>query len=158
MSALADDNSGDAVSSSLNLMRRLPPSRIAQNVSGLVSLTPRDADELLQRLDRKWWCGARTHLTFGGRFLSSLRSASGPGPPHLANSLNSRAPSFVLHRRTFGAVFCLLLRQAFPALRLQPRRRQLQIAVDQRVLPAARGWLQAFREAQKDGAGFQRSL
>ena len=79
MSALADDNSGDAVSSSLNLMRRLPPSRIAQNVSGLVSLTPRDADELLQRLDRKWWCGARTHLAFGVRpvFLAQ-RVGAGP--------------------------------------------------------------------------------
>lgn len=33
-------------------MRRLPPNKVEQNLSGLVNLLPNDADELLQRVDQ----------------------------------------------------------------------------------------------------------
>jgi capping protein (actin filament) muscle Z-line, beta len=33
-------------------MRRLPPNKIEQNLSGLLNLLPNDADELLQRVDQ----------------------------------------------------------------------------------------------------------
>lgn len=33
-------------------MRRLPPNKIEQNVSGLVNLVPEDTEELLQRIDQ----------------------------------------------------------------------------------------------------------
>ena len=33
-------------------MRRLPPNKIEQNVSGLVNLVPEETEELLQRIDQ----------------------------------------------------------------------------------------------------------
>ena len=33
-------------------MRRLPPNKIEQNLSGLLNLLPNEADELLQRVDQ----------------------------------------------------------------------------------------------------------
>ena len=33
-------------------MRRLPPSKIEQNLNGLLNLLPADTDELLQRIDQ----------------------------------------------------------------------------------------------------------
>ena len=33
-------------------MRRLPPNKIEQNLSGLLNLLPEEADELLQRVDQ----------------------------------------------------------------------------------------------------------
>lgn len=33
-------------------MRRLPPGKIEQNLSGLLNLLPDDTDELLQRIDQ----------------------------------------------------------------------------------------------------------
>ncbi len=33
-------------------MRRLPPSNIEQNLSGLLNLMPEETDELLQRVDQ----------------------------------------------------------------------------------------------------------
>ncbi len=33
-------------------MRRLPPNKIEQNLSGLLNLLPEDTDELLQRVDQ----------------------------------------------------------------------------------------------------------
>eukprot|EP00753_Platysulcus_tardus_P020957 PLAT8492.1.p1 GENE.PLAT8492.1~~PLAT8492.1.p1 ORF type:complete len:278 (-),score=136.22 PLAT8492.1:219-1052(-) len=44
--------SAEIVTSSLNLMRRMPPADIEQNVSGLVNLVPDAMDELLQRIDQ----------------------------------------------------------------------------------------------------------
>ena len=38
--------------SCLNIMRRLPPSSIEQNLSGLLNLVPSITDELLQRVDQ----------------------------------------------------------------------------------------------------------
>ena len=42
----------DKVSTSLSLLRRLPPNKIEKNVSGLISLLPAETDELLQRVDQ----------------------------------------------------------------------------------------------------------
>ncbi len=42
----------DKISSSLSLMRRLPPNKIEQNLSGLLNLVPEETDELLQRVDQ----------------------------------------------------------------------------------------------------------
>lgn len=36
----------------LSLMRRLPPNKIEQNLSGLLNLLPDETDELLQRIDQ----------------------------------------------------------------------------------------------------------
>jgi capping protein beta len=33
-------------------MRRLPPNKIEQNISGLTNLLPNETDELLQRIDQ----------------------------------------------------------------------------------------------------------
>lgn len=46
--ATKEDNS---MSASLSLMRRLPPNKVEQNLTGLTNLLPDDADELLQRID-----------------------------------------------------------------------------------------------------------
>jgi capping protein beta len=43
---------GDNVATSLSLMRRLPPAKIEQNLSGLLNLVPEDQEELLQRIDQ----------------------------------------------------------------------------------------------------------
>mmetsp|Transcript_1611 Transcript_1611/g.1751 ORF Transcript_1611/g.1751 Transcript_1611/m.1751 type:complete len:279 (-) Transcript_1611:191-1027(-) len=42
----------DKVATSLSLMRRLPPNKIDQNLSGLLNLIPEETDELLQRIDQ----------------------------------------------------------------------------------------------------------
>jgi len=42
----------EQISASLSLMRRLPPSKIEQNLSGLLNLLPDETDELLQRIDQ----------------------------------------------------------------------------------------------------------
>jgi capping protein beta len=42
----------DKIASSLSLMRRLPPSKVEQNLSGLLNLLPEETDELLQRVDQ----------------------------------------------------------------------------------------------------------
>jgi len=42
----------DKISVSLSLMRRLPPSKIEQNLNGLLNLIPEETDELLQRVDQ----------------------------------------------------------------------------------------------------------
>ena len=40
------------MNSCLNLMRRLPPDKISQNLSSILPLVPQVADELLQRIDQ----------------------------------------------------------------------------------------------------------
>lgn len=40
------------VTAALNVMRRLPPSRIELNLHGLLNLVPGASDELLQRVDQ----------------------------------------------------------------------------------------------------------
>mmetsp|Transcript_23020 Transcript_23020/g.33682 ORF Transcript_23020/g.33682 Transcript_23020/m.33682 type:complete len:278 (+) Transcript_23020:104-937(+) len=42
----------DKISCSLALMRRLPPNKIEQSLSGLLNLLPEETDELLQRVDQ----------------------------------------------------------------------------------------------------------
>jgi hypothetical protein len=42
----------DKISASLSLMRRLPPNKIEQSLSGLLNLIPQETDELLQRVDQ----------------------------------------------------------------------------------------------------------
>lgn len=42
----------DAISSSLSIMRRMPPNKIEQNLSGLTTLMPDATEELLQRVDQ----------------------------------------------------------------------------------------------------------
>jgi len=49
MSAMTD---ASTISTCLNLMRRLPPGKIEQNIAGLLNLTPNLSDELLQRIDQ----------------------------------------------------------------------------------------------------------
>ena len=40
------------MSSALSIMRRMPPNKIEQNLSGLINLLPEQTDELLQRVDQ----------------------------------------------------------------------------------------------------------
>jgi len=40
------------IATSLSLMRRLPPNKIEQNLTGLTNLLPAETDELLQRIDQ----------------------------------------------------------------------------------------------------------
>lgn len=40
------------ITTSLSLMRRMPPNKVEQNLSGLLNLLPADQDELLQRIDQ----------------------------------------------------------------------------------------------------------
>ena len=51
MASLVAEKNGqvDPISSCLNIMRRLPPANIEQNLSGLLNLVPSITDELLQR-------------------------------------------------------------------------------------------------------------
>ena len=42
----------DTVATSLSLMRRMPPNKVEQNLSGLLNLLPEEQDELLQRIDQ----------------------------------------------------------------------------------------------------------
>jgi len=42
----------DPITSSLSIMRRMPPNKIEQNLSGLLNLIPEQTDELLQRVDQ----------------------------------------------------------------------------------------------------------
>ena len=40
------------INAALNVMRRMPPSKIRFNLSGLLNLMPETTDELLQRVDQ----------------------------------------------------------------------------------------------------------
>lgn len=40
------------IAASLSLMRRLPPNKVEQNLTGLTNLLPDETDELLQRIDQ----------------------------------------------------------------------------------------------------------
>ena len=42
----------DVIGASLSLMRRLPPNKVEQNLTGLTNLLPDETDELLQRIDQ----------------------------------------------------------------------------------------------------------
>lgn len=42
----------DPISSCLSIMRRMPPNKVEQNLSGLLNLAPEHTDELLQRVDQ----------------------------------------------------------------------------------------------------------
>eukprot|EP00605_Chrysophyceae_sp_TOSAG23-4_P001979 GSChrysophyteH1.ASY1.ANO1.2193.1 assembled CDS len=42
----------DNVTTSLGLMRRMPPNKVEQSLNGLMNLLPDDQDELLQRIDQ----------------------------------------------------------------------------------------------------------
>ena len=45
-------SSESSISTALSLLRRLPPNKVEQNLSGLLNLLPDDTDELLQRVDQ----------------------------------------------------------------------------------------------------------
>lgn len=45
-------DSTDRVGAALDIMMRMPPSRVEQSLSGIVSISPEDGDELLQRIDQ----------------------------------------------------------------------------------------------------------
>ena len=45
-------DTGDTVNACLNIMRRMPPSKIDMNLSGLLNLLPELTDDLLQRVDQ----------------------------------------------------------------------------------------------------------
>ena len=40
------------INSALNIMRRMPPSKVKFNVAGLINLMPDETEELLQRIDQ----------------------------------------------------------------------------------------------------------
>jgi capping protein beta len=42
----------DKITTSLSLMRRMPPNKIEQNLNGLLNLIPEETDEILQRVDQ----------------------------------------------------------------------------------------------------------
>lgn len=42
----------DNIATSLGLMRRMPPNKVEQNLTGLLNLLPDNEDELLQRIDQ----------------------------------------------------------------------------------------------------------
>jgi len=42
----------ERVSAALDIMRRMPPSRIEQSLAGIINLSPDDTEELLQRVDQ----------------------------------------------------------------------------------------------------------
>merc|ERR1719198_2387784 len=44
--------SKERVSAALDIMRRMPPSRIEQSLAGIINLSPDDTEELLQRVDQ----------------------------------------------------------------------------------------------------------
>lgn len=47
-----DDAAKDPIACALSIMRRMPPNKIEQNLSGLLNLIPEHTDELLQRVDQ----------------------------------------------------------------------------------------------------------
>mmetsp|Transcript_23983 Transcript_23983/g.73990 ORF Transcript_23983/g.73990 Transcript_23983/m.73990 type:complete len:281 (-) Transcript_23983:1-843(-) len=47
-----DDEKKDPIACALSIMRRMPPNKIEQNLSGLLNLIPEHTDELLQRVDQ----------------------------------------------------------------------------------------------------------
>jgi capping protein beta len=49
---MAETKGDDAINSCLNIMRRMPPSKIEMNLSGLLNLLPELTDDLLQRVDQ----------------------------------------------------------------------------------------------------------
>lgn len=49
---LSYEFSVEQIAASLSLMRRLPPSKIEQNLNGLLNLIPEETEELLQRVDQ----------------------------------------------------------------------------------------------------------
>lgn len=58
----------DLVDSMLDLMRRLPPTRVAANVGALVRICPDYADELLGSVDQP--LGVRTDRATGRDYLA----------------------------------------------------------------------------------------
>ena len=51
---MAESKGDDAesINACLNIMRRMPPSKIEMNLSGLLNLLPHLTDDLLQRVDQ----------------------------------------------------------------------------------------------------------
>uniref|UniRef100_A0A7S2F5N5 F-actin-capping protein subunit beta n=1 Tax=Octactis speculum TaxID=3111310 RepID=A0A7S2F5N5_9STRA len=49
---MASAGAEDPIIASLSIMRRMPPNKIEQNLSGLLNLIPDQTDELLQRVDQ----------------------------------------------------------------------------------------------------------
>ncbi|GMH94278.1 hypothetical protein TrST_g13696 [Triparma strigata] len=74
MSGLVD--AADPIALSLNIMRRLPPNRIEQNLSGLLNLCPKMTDELLQRVDQP------------------LETSTGTGRPFILSDYNRDGDSY----------------------------------------------------------------
>jgi capping protein beta len=53
MAAMQGEKGDATIRSCLNIMKRMPPSKIEQNLAGLLSLAgPKHIDELLQRVDQ----------------------------------------------------------------------------------------------------------
>ena len=50
--SLSQKMEADVISCCLSIMRRMPPSKVNQNLSGLLRLVPESTDELLQRVDQ----------------------------------------------------------------------------------------------------------
>jgi len=49
---MAEDGSQTKLLSALDIMQRMPPSKIVQSLTGLLNLIPEETDELLQRIDQ----------------------------------------------------------------------------------------------------------
>lgn len=80
------------INSALNVMRRMPPSKIRFNLSGLLNLMPETTDELLQRVDQVrlellvmeilyelgvWWCLKNNSFWIGNPSLCMDQSQIG---------------------------------------------------------------------------------
>jgi hypothetical protein len=63
----------DKIACSLSLMRRLPPNKVEQNLSGLLNLSPEDTDELLQRVDQPLEEAACAETVRSPHLVSCLR-------------------------------------------------------------------------------------
>jgi capping protein beta len=50
--AIIDEKRKDPIACALSIMRRMPPNKIEQNLSALLTLIPEHTDELLQRVDQ----------------------------------------------------------------------------------------------------------
>ena len=86
----------ERMNTGLNVMRRMPPSNIEVNLSGLLNLMPEETDELLQRVDQPlqvrlasflamaqlWGRAAAEPCVCRRRWWQALRMSDDPG--HIA--------------------------------------------------------------------------
>jgi len=78
----------DSLASCLDLMRRLPPQKVQQNLDLLIDIVPDLADDILSSVDQP----LQVQQDQSGRdYLVSVSSTPPVGVPHLRRSVVSRA-------------------------------------------------------------------